>query len=407
MSIFSAPERSQAYLKAGFMGFAGAGKTYTASVLMIGLVNRMRELGIVDNNKPVAFLDTETGSDWVKPMFDSAGIPLVVARTRAFKDLVPAVKEAEANCAGLLIDSISHFWTELMDTYAAQKRRRYGLEFQDWAWLKKTWRTYTDEFVNSQCHIIMCGRAGFEYDFFTQESGKRELIKTAVKMKAETETGYEPSILVLMEKYMDMETKQVSRQAHILKDRASLIDGKTFINPVYDDFGPHIGYLNLGGQQIGVENRDSAETIPPDGKTDFQRRREQHEIALDEIKCLLTKHYPGTTEKAKAAKQDLLEKYMGTRSWVKIEKRSTLEEAREGLGAMRQELEQLNELQSTDDETPALNIISFKANVGDAKTVDVVQDLLSSAYDMAKDEAQRQQVTKICQDRIAEIEEQT
>jgi hypothetical protein len=46
----------------------------------------------------VFFLDTETGSDWVKPQFEVAGIPLFTAKTRAFKDLRAAVKEAREGC---------------------------------------------------------------------------------------------------------------------------------------------------------------------------------------------------------------------------------------------------------------------------------------------------------------------
>ena len=128
--IFKKAEITQAYLKAGVMGFAGSGKTFTASHIAIGLVQRMRELGLNGAENPVMFLDTETGSDWVKYIFDVNGIELFTAKTRAFIDLVPAVKEAENSGSVLIIDSISHFWRELTESYADKKKRKYGLQFQ-------------------------------------------------------------------------------------------------------------------------------------------------------------------------------------------------------------------------------------------------------------------------------------
>lgn len=319
-NLFQKSTNTQAYLKAGLMGFAGSGKTYTGALIAIGLVDLMRKLELPGGDRPVMFLDTETGSDWVKPKFEEHDIELFTAKTRAFKDLVPAVLEAEREGAVLMIDSISHFWRELTESYAKRKNRSYGLQFQDWAWLKQEWGRFTDTFVNSNAHIIMCGRAGYEYDFFEQEGGKKELEKTGIKMKAETETGYEPSILVLMEKHFDMETKTNYRTATVLKDRADLIDGKTIRNPTFEDFLPHIQFLNLGGQQLGVDtSRTSEDMISRDGKSEWQARKEQKEIVLDEIQQVMVKHYPSTSKEDKLAKIALLEEHFGTRSWKRLE----------------------------------------------------------------------------------------
>jgi len=38
----------------------------------------------------------------------------------------------------------------------------------------------------------------------------------------------------------------------VLKDRSTLLDGKTFRNPTFETFLPHIQLLNLGGKQLGV-----------------------------------------------------------------------------------------------------------------------------------------------------------
>ncbi|KRV64203.1 AAA family ATPase [Pseudomonas citronellolis] len=321
MKLFKKAENTQAYLKAGIMGFAGDGKTFTATEIAIGMVEHMRAKGLPGGDKPVMFLDTETGSDWVKPRFDAAGIQLFVAKTRAFVDLLTAIDEAEAEGAFLLIDSISHFWTGLCDEYAKRRGRKRGLEFSDWAWLKQEWRRFTDRYVNSNCHIILCGRAGYEYDFFEGEDGKKNLEKTGVKMKAEGETGYEPSILILMEKQMDITVSppQVWRTATVLKDRSTKIDGKQFANPSFKDFLPHIEYLNLGGQHMGIDTtRDNAELFEEDGEPRWQKEKRMKEIALDEIVELLNKHHGGTSNDAKKAKGDMLEFAFNTRSWERI-----------------------------------------------------------------------------------------
>lgn len=339
MSLFKKQENTQAYLKAGLMGFSGDGKTYTACEIAIGLVHLMRERDIASGERPVMFLDTETGSDWLAPRFAQEGVELMTAKTRAFVDLVPAIQEAESSGSVLIIDSITHFWRELTESYAERKNRKRGLEFQDWAWLKSQWGRFTDAFVNSQAHIIMCGRAGYEYDFFTNDSGKRELEKTGIKMRAETETGYEPSILILMEKHQDLESKTVYRTASILKDRSTLIDGKTFRNPTFDDFRPHVDFLNLGGTQIGVDTeRDSKGIIERDGKSQWQLDKEQKEIVLDEIQSLLVKHHPSTSGADKKAKSELIEKHLKTLSWKKAET-FDLDYLRRGYSSMRMELE--------------------------------------------------------------------
>lgn len=334
MALFQKATNTQAYLKAGFMGFAGDGKTFTATALAVGLVGLMRERQLEAGNKPAFFLDTETGSDWVKPQFDAASIELHTAKTRSFMDLIEAIREAEGNGSVLMIDSISHFWRDLTESYAEKKNRKQGLQFQDWAWLKKEWGRFTDLFVNSSCHIVMCGRAGYEYDFFEQDGGKKELQKTGVKMKAESETGYEPSILVLMEKNRDMASGEVWREGSVLKDRANLIDGKTFRNPTFDDFRPHIEFLNLGGKHVGIDTtRNSQDLVDGGGKPDWQYDKEQKEIALDEIAEVINKHHGGQSADAKKTKGDLIEEVFGTRSWKRVEtfSRSRIEEGRSKL----------------------------------------------------------------------------
>lgn len=341
MGLFKPAEHTQAYLKAGFMGLAGAGKTHTASTVGIGLIHYLRDMGIEYAQKPVYFLDTETGSDYVKPMFDKNGIKMMQAKTRAFADLVPAVHEAEKEGSLLLIDSITHFWTEFTEAYAKKRNRKRGLEFQDWAYLKSEWRRFTDAYVNSSLHIIMCGRMGYEYDFFqNEENGKKELEKTGVKMKAETETGYEPSILVLMEREMEFETKRQIRKAYILKERFNVIDGQEFKNPTFKNFLPHIELLNLGGKHVGIDMARNSDGIIPEANSnkEWKFREEQREIFLEKTQNLMTEHgISGRSDAGKKQVIELLKKHFHTSSWREVESYS-LDQIKAGFDTLHHEL---------------------------------------------------------------------
>lgn len=339
MGLFKPADNTMAFLKAGIMGEAGSGKTHTSTLLAIGLIQYLQVRGIDGGDKPVFMLDTENGSSWVKPMFDEAGIPLMVAKTRAFKDLVPAVREAEKNASVLFIDSITHFWEELQASYMAD-RKRTRLEFQDWAVLKKLWRGFSDVFVTSHLHCILCGRLGWEYEQVEDERGKKQIEKSGAKMQAEKGLGYEPNILVWMERNMDLHTKQVARTATVLKDRSRRLDGKQFADPTFLTFLPHVEFMALGGTHEAVDTeRNSAAIIPDDDAPTSDLKSIRRGIVLDEIEALLVKHYPSTSAADKQAKAALVLKHFKTPSWTEISKLMPLHDLQANFDALHRELE--------------------------------------------------------------------
>lgn len=325
MSLFKPAENTMAFFKAGFMGEPGSGKTHTASVVAVGLVLHLKKLGIPGADKPVFMLDTESGSSWVKPMFDDAGIELQVAKTRAFKDLVPAVREAEKVANVLFIDSITHFWEELQASYLARmseirKRSVHKLEFQDWAYIKSQWRTFSDTFVTSNLHCILSGRLGWEYEQVEDDRGKKQIERSGAKMQAEKGLGYEPNILVWMERNMDLHTKTVARTATILKDRSRRLDGQQFGNPSFATFLPHIEFMTLGGKHEAVDtDRSSADLIPDDDSPPADLKSIRRAIVVEEIQALMLKHYPSRCAEDVKAKGALLTKYFSTTSWTEVE----------------------------------------------------------------------------------------
>jgi hypothetical protein len=363
MSMFKPVENTIAYFKAGFMGEAGSGKTHTSAITAIGLVQYLKQRGLPEGNKPVFMLDTENGRSWVKDLFEEAGIAFHALPTRAFKDLVPAVREAEKEASVLFIDSITHFWEDLQTSYLrrlSEVRRREvtALEFQDWNYIKTTWRKFSDAYVTSNLHCILCGRLGHEYEQVQDErTGKKKIEQSGVKMQAEKGLGYEPNILVWMERDLNLANREQTRTATILKDRSRRIDGKTFSQPTFETFLPHVEFMSLGGKHETVDtNRNSDDMMPGDeGGRDLTRVRRQ--IAIEEIEALLLAHgLAGTSMEVKQKRSQTIKKHFGTVSKTEIEELMPLEQLRYGYISLKNELEpgQPTTAEMLDDEIPAL-----------------------------------------------------
>jgi hypothetical protein len=327
MGLLQPAKQQTCFAKIGIYGRAGSGKTFTASKLAIGL---SKKLG---SKKPVAFMDSETGSDYAIKHFKESGIELYVAKTRSFTSLIDIIKEAEGACDVLIIDSLTHVWNDLKDSYlkalnASLKKRgwnpRADLEFQDWAKIKSSWGAYTDLFLNSKLHIIACGRAGNEYDFEVNDRGKKVLTKGDSKFKAETEFGYEPSLVIEMVKTQKTDKKNrkiKSKYDHVAlveKDRNDELNGYEIVNPTFESFNTHWEFLRLSDSHVGVETNDSAAMFDGDGDDGYARARKEKALTLDEIQANLVFCWPGATVVEKSAKAEALNQVFGTTSWEKV-----------------------------------------------------------------------------------------
>jgi len=338
MNLLKEAQNQMAYFKAGLLGFPGSGKTFTATLLAQGICKA------IGNNK-IAYFDTETGSDFLIGRLKADGHQVFQVKSRAFGDLLGTIREAESGGIGvLIIDSITHVWRDLCDSYDKRLNRRGRLQFQDWAVLKKEWKQYTDAFVNGKVHIIVCGRAGYEYDYDFNEDGSKDLIKTDIKMKVESEFGFEPSLVVLMERTSqnkenikehlgkaDRKSKAAKAQhqptvgskwihrAHVLKDRTDTLNGQIFDYPTFNHFAPHFKALNIGGDHLGVDtSRNSEDRFDANGKPGWKKDQERATIALEEIEGAIVQKMPGQTTVEKKAKVNLVVHVFQTASWTAI-----------------------------------------------------------------------------------------
>lgn len=318
-----------AYLKAGILGFQGSGKTYTATRLAAGLAK------LSGKEKPkIAFFDTEKGSDFFVKYFEQQGIQFDVAKSRTFSDLCAFMAEVEKEQYDVaIIDSISHVWRELTDSYQKKKHRTNGLLFQDWANVKGEWQRFTDAFINSKLHTVVLGRAGYEYDFNEDESGKKELVKTGTKMKAEGEFGYESDLLLEMERVQD--GKATINRCYVLKDRTDTMNGKIIDYPKFESFKTVLAVLNIGGEHHGVDTSRSSQDMFDSPDYSYTERKKQRDIALEELAQELTlQGLEGTSAVAKKQRVELLLEVFGTSSKTAIEE-MTPQSIRAGIEAIR------------------------------------------------------------------------
>lgn len=348
MALLRKAAVEQSAAKVGLFGVHGAGKTTTAMLIALGLSKTFH------NSAPVAIMDTENGSDYFEPIFEAEGVPLHVAKTRAFLDMKNFLREAEEEgCCTSVVDSYSAPWAELNDTLKALLKIQ-KLDFHHKEQLHSLWRVWVDQMLNSPLHVILSGRLGYVWDHETEENGQRgDLVKLGTKMKSESEAGYEPSLLIELEavqkesaRLVKSRAKQgsISHHAYVVKDRWRTLNGRTFTwkdlngykpgdyKRVFDAFRPHFDCLAIGkAPQRAVDaSRTSAALFDGRGDSLYHQRARRVQIVLEEWDGTLRKLWPGETGKEKAMRVLMLESIFGTHSRTRVEEKS-LEDLEAGL----------------------------------------------------------------------------
>lgn len=333
MSLLKKSENKMAYSKVGIYGEAGSGKTVTASKIAIGLHKK------INSSKPIVFFDTEPAASFVKPLFDNAGIELLVAdESRALADLMLFIDEAEKVSDIAIIDSISHIWKDAQKSYLERinnirrenaKKRNWTfkpvtqIEFQDWRFIKDEWSKFTDRYLSSKMHMFVLGRAGTIYEYQENErTGKKELIQGGTKMATEKELAYEPSLLIEMSKIVGSE-KALLNRAFVEKDRnvSNPLTGWSFDMPDFDDFLPHFNFYNIGGSHFNSMDERNSQSLYKDVDAEsFSNEKTQRQIQCEIIKDLFVKNKcDGTGKDAKEIRSKVMNEIFGHGSWTKIE----------------------------------------------------------------------------------------
>jgi hypothetical protein len=321
-----------AFLKMGIYGDAGSGKTFTSANIAVGLH------ALIKSDKPVFFFDTETGSDFVREKIEvGTGLKLQVAKTRSFADLIAGLDEVPEG-AILILDSITHYWTELVESYK-KKFNLTRISLPHWMPLKAMWGEFTTRYVSSKLHIILCGRSADVWSEEEDETGAKELKKTGTKMRTETQMAYEPSLLVEMELFQQIAKAgaPLIHRAFVKKDRFDILTGAQMINPGFADFLPHIEKLNLGGEHVALEAGGDSAALFADNNLG-ERRAIRREILTEKIENAIRKLYPGQSVDEKQKRMAVFEDTFGTNSWTEISRLVPLDKLELGLAVLEDKI---------------------------------------------------------------------
>jgi hypothetical protein len=305
------------FIKASFGGFAGSGKSRTASEFIRGTYKHLK------CDKPVLFIDNEKGSRFLVPFFKESNIETYVKDTVHLADVLEAFKLLESGeISFLFIDSLTKVWYQYVEDYKAKQRKQF-MTLQDWGKILPSWqKAFSDVFVAVEGNCIFTGRGGNTYDMEEDEQGKKQFVKSGVKMKMAGETPFEPDLNIWMDiaQKLDSDGKPVIwREALILKDRSGLIDGKTFKNPTYDDFEPVVKYL-LDVPKGDVAGASDTSNIAPKENATYYEQKENREIENEKIKAAFELCKFGTSAEDKKNKNLINQKIFGTTSLTEFNK---------------------------------------------------------------------------------------
>lgn len=352
MSMLKKATNQIAAAKIGFYGEAGSGKTRTATEVAIGLAKLAG-----DKPAPIAFFDTEGGSDFMLRICEAAGVELLVAKARAFADLMEFVKEATDAGAVAIVDSISHTWDDLRESYERKLERKNGLEIWDWGKIKPAWREFTTAYLTSPIHMIVCGRSASIYEqVYNEAKGKTEVQVVGSKMKTEKETAYEPSLLIEMERAPQrrIETEGIHVIATVVKDRSDMLDGQSFADPTYETFLPFFEAINIGGEHKPTDATRTSDHLFQTPDNAIERKR-QVEITLEKIRdAFILGDIGGRSDADKKRMKELLQASFGTTAWSEVEGQR-LEDLRSGLQLLRTALGQNGETTEAEEEKEVAN----------------------------------------------------
>src|ERR1700758_1517082 len=208
---FSSPlVASNRFIKASFGGFAGGGKSRTASEFVLG---SYKDMGYT---KPILIIDNEKGSRFLIPFFRKAGVKAYVKDTVHLSDVLSAIDMLRTGeIEYIFIDTLTKVWYQYVRDYKYKNKRTF-MELQDWGKILPAWQEeFSDRFVGAHGSIVFTGRGGHSYEKeedHVDDTGrvkKGQFVKSGVKMKLAGETPFEPDLNVWMEQQQEVSSSGI------------------------------------------------------------------------------------------------------------------------------------------------------------------------------------------------------
>jgi hypothetical protein len=249
MAGFRKAKGEQAALKLALYGPAGAGKSFTALLIAEGLAKL--------TSKRIAYVDTERGTDFycqrvpgrrVHPeAFDFDAL-----YSKSLTEVLAEVKQLDLERYGVLvIDSISHLWDAAKAAYTGRPTKIGTIPLHAWGKIKAPYKELMAWLLNSPLHVLLCGRQGSD---FQEDEETGEIKALGFKMRAESETPYEPHICLRLEVLKDRKRKEAVPVAFAEKDRTGVLAGRSIEWPNFDNLAkPLLGLLGTTQAQVPTE----------------------------------------------------------------------------------------------------------------------------------------------------------
>lgn len=222
-------ERKKAKLRLGIAAPSGAGKTYSALLLAMGLGGK------------IGLIDTEHGSGDLYAHLGDYDIISIEAPYSVSK-YTEAIKAFEkAGYSTIIIDSLSHAWAGeggLLDKQGKLADRPNTNSYAAWRTITPEHNTLVDAMLRSPCHIIATMRAKQEYVLETSDKGKQQPKKVGMAPVQREGMEYEFTVM------LDVDMHHVASAS---KDRTSLFDKRFFT--INQDTGKEL----LAWLETGIE----------------------------------------------------------------------------------------------------------------------------------------------------------
>lgn len=239
--MFKRAERKKAKLRLALCAPSGAGKTYSAILIALGLGGK------------IAMIDTERGSGELYSHLCEYDVCQITAPYTPDK-YVQAIREAErAGYEVIIIDSLTHAWAGtggLLEEVDKRKGSQKN-DFTAWRDITPMHNALVNAMLESSCHVIATMRTKTAYDMVKDErTGKIKPVK--VGLAPVQRDGLEYEFTVVLD--IDIE-KHVATAS---KDRTSMFDGKVFVPSV--STGEDLKeWLEQGVDPVNAARRDAKE----------------------------------------------------------------------------------------------------------------------------------------------------
>jgi hypothetical protein len=225
---------------------------------------------------PRFWIDAEHSGDHIRDEND------VVDYTTSFKDLQDDIKDAVAQGAkSIIIDPITIFRDTLIDKVESETKN--GMEFRDWAKVKKPDKRLTTDWQNAPCHVYITTHEKDETVMQRSDKGRLEPVKIGVKPDADKKLIYAPDIVLRFfvengKHYAEIIKIRIRKELAI---KTGLTVGKIIENPTFDTFKPVVEAYSQGSTPAHYS--DDRETSEKDEAVFDEIDKEQENVAKKKL----------------------------------------------------------------------------------------------------------------------------